>query len=76
MQDGFQEILTFHGHKLNIKGISVVELSEDSQTTVTGKNDVFVSWDAKSAILWERPNVSFSYNAFSHFVIHTPKYQC
>ena len=46
LQDGFQEVLSYSGHKLQVRGVSVVELSQDSSSSSTGKNDVFIRYSS------------------------------
>lgn len=60
LQDGFQELITFAGHKLQVRGVNYIKLSEGNASSTVGKNDSFISWDTKSAMIWERnPKISF-----------------
>jgi hypothetical protein len=53
LQDGFQELFDFRGHRLQVRGFNTVESLEDTRR-VTQFSTVqnYVSWDAKQVLLW------------------------
>jgi hypothetical protein len=54
LQDGFHELFTYYGHKLQIKGCSLVERRFDKKQHVESNEKVqFISWDAKQIMVWE-----------------------
>jgi WD40 repeat protein len=87
LQDGFQEIITFEGHRLHIRGFNVVEINDDChkiQNSELSTKLQFISWDVKQILLWEsnlstgRPvilsNMKFSSQPnFICSVIYIPK---
>ena len=56
LQDGFQEIFSFRGHKLHVRGIIPVEIHDHDRSAGTNSNprrDQFVSWDMKQLLFWQ-----------------------
>jgi WD40 repeat protein len=78
LQDGFQEIFSFRGHKLTVRGIDTVEVSDHSSSSHSRKHDQFISWDVKAILLWEDacdgspPRVLSRFN----FPKNQPQYIC
>jgi len=54
LQDGFQEVFTFHGHKLSVTGVNPVDISDDFLFGDSTRKQTFISWDAKHIMLWEK----------------------
>ena len=65
--DGFQQVFTFHGHKLHVRGFAVVEWTNDrtiisddgsatgdANTTRRHSKEIYLSWDTKQLLIWER----------------------
>lgn len=55
LQDGFHEIFTFRGHRLQLRGLKVVEWAEDNRRQ-SGfyYRQHFLSWDVKQVLLWRQ----------------------
>ncbi len=53
LQDGFQELFTFRGHRLQLRGFNTVESLEDTRRVLRYSTEQhYVSWDAKQVLLW------------------------
>ena len=63
LNDGFQEMFTFRGHKLCVRGFSCVDSFEDKKATGIEirkyKEPEFVSWDSKTVLVWERYGIKY-----------------
>eukprot|EP01031_Cornospumella_fuschlensis_P037994 gene37994-46159_t len=59
LQDGFHEIFTYRGHRLQLRGLNAVEWSDDARRQ-TGfyYRQHFLSWDVKQVILWRQDFVA------------------
>lgn len=54
LQDGFQELFTFHEHRLNVRGFGLVEWTEESRRqTDFNMQQTYISWDVKQVLLWK-----------------------
>lgn len=74
LQDGFQEIFNFRGHKLQVRGINTVEIVEDVRNKSSMSHvDQFISWDVKGILLWEDPKTNTSPRIVSRYLF--PKNQ-
>lgn len=54
LQDGFQEIFSFRGHKIQVKGVISYELQDDYFVSEANRKQLFLSWDARHIIIWEK----------------------
>lgn len=84
LQDGFQEIFTFDAHKLQLRGIGLVEWDDKNRRSEFNFTQHFISWDVKQIILWRNElsihvppvvekQIKFSQVNFICAIVHVPK---
>eukprot|EP01039_Chlorochromonas_danica_P000067 gene67-73_t len=56
LQDGFHEIFSFRGHRLQLRGLKIVDMIEDNHRRQGGffYRQYFISWDVKQVLLWRQ----------------------
>eukprot|EP01041_Mallomonas_annulata_P001070 gene1070-2098_t len=70
LRDGFQEVFSFHGHKLSIRGTDYVTQSHHKFQRIFDHRKLgdtqFISWDSNNMLLWERDGLKNQYKFPGH----------
>lgn len=67
LEDGFQEMFTFRGHRLQLRGFNLVEWNDDNRRHhELSVKQQFISWDIKQALLWRSETPSIQTNPLQH----------
>jgi hypothetical protein len=56
LRDGFQEVFDFRRHRMQLRGVHVIEEPDDNSSKTSDYNlrpQSFISWDVKKVYLWE-----------------------
>ena len=55
LSDGFEEIFSFRHHMGIVKGMRVLEVTEENPY-IKDRKDTYISWDISGVVMWERPH--------------------
>ena len=59
LSDGFEEVFAFRHHLGDVKGVRVMEVTEENPY-IQDRKDTYISWDIGGVVMWERPHVGQS----------------